>query len=493
MVKVKQRLCLRNRQDLFKLDESSIIYFKYFTLISLLIGNIFIYINKLLLTFASPWNIIIVEGDGNMDEDYLKKIDSLFGNNKELINKLTEEKRLLESLFLDNRIPEEFKKDLLEPYNTLTEVIDKRVNIYRFLKESKEVPNLVGLLYNESQQNNIKSILKNLQELSERRKINIICFNLRDVNIQDGLVEGLLIVDSSITHRTVSIPKCTINIGYYSKSENINKVKQMYMMYDSIVVNPVNIFNQAVVFDVLSAIPDIKDCILPVSTLSPSILSEYLINSNMVFLLPERGLYNNVAIRIEKHSQNEKDNCSIETGSSRQYCSENDLYACIKKMIGNKKYVAVQGKKALLWNDAPLEARVYVQKGITGKWSVTKMISKNEIFLKDSIYKDTVDELEKTLLNIIPDKIGDIMQSLESYSLNICSYLEYYFLHLGNCTVDFIIDSEGKTSFIGFGGWDKKNYLFKLNGNHVWDKYIANSIDYLIYLENTEKQDGRFV
>lgn len=428
-----------------------------------------------------------------MDADYLKKIDALFGSNKQLINKLAEEKRLLDSLFLDNRIPEEFKTDLLEPYNTLTEVIDKRMNIYRFLKESKEVPNLVGLLYNESQQNYLNSILKNLQELSESKNINIICFNLKNVNIQDGLVEGQLVVGSSITHCIVSIPKCTINIGHYSKSENINKIKQMHIMHDSIVVNPVNIFNQAVIFDVLSAMPDIKDCIPPVSTLSPSILSEYLLNSNMVFLLPERGHHSNVAIRIEKHSQNGKDNCSIKTGSSRQYCSENDLYAYIKKMIGNKKYVAVQGKETLLWNDAPLEARVYVQKGIRGKWRVTEMISKNEIFYKDSIYKDTVDELEKTLLKVIPNKTGDIMQNLESYSLNICSYLDYYFLHLGNCTVDFIIDSEGNAFFIGFGGWDKKNYLFKLNGNYAWDKYITKSIDYLIYLKNAEEQDGRFV
>ena len=162
-------------------------------------------------------------------------------------------------------------------------------------------------------------------------------------------------------------------------------------------------------------------------------------------------------------------------------------------MIGNQTYVAVQGGKTRLWNGAPLEARVYVQKGITGKWSVTKMISKNEIFLKDSIYKNTVDELEKTLLNIIPDKIEAVIQSLEAHSLNICSYLDYYFSHLGNCMVDFIIDGEGKTFFIGFGGWDKKNYLFKLNSNHIGDKYIANSIDYLIYLKNTEKQDGRFV
>jgi hypothetical protein len=162
-------------------------------------------------------------------------------------------------------------------------------------------------------------------------------------------------------------------------------------------------------------------------------------------------------------------------------------------MITNKRYVAVQGKKTLLWNGAPLEARVYVQKGISGIWGVTEMIAKNEIFLKNSIYKDTVDELERTLLNVIPNRVGAIMEKLEILSLNICTYMDYYLLNLGSCTVDFIIDEEGTPFIIGFGGWDQKNYLFKLNGKHLWDKYIANSVEYLLYLKHIEKQEGSLI
>ena len=162
----------------------------------------------------------------------------------------------------------------------------------------------------------------------------------------------------------------------------------------------------------------------------------------------------------------------------------------VKKMIANKKYVVVQGKKTLLWNGAPLEARVYVQKGITGMWSITEMISKNEMFLKDSIYKDTADELERVLLDIIPNRATDIKGKLEKYSLNACSYLDYYFSYLGSCSVDFIIDEQGNPFIIGFGGWDQKDYLFKLNGKHTWDKYLANSIEYLLYLKYSVGQEG---
>lgn len=428
-----------------------------------------------------------------MEKDFLKGIDSLFDNNKEIINKLEEEKRLLESLFLDNRIPEELKMDILEPYSALAEVIDRRVEIYRSLKQTKEIPNLVGLLYNETKQKYTSSILKNLQQLSEKRGINIICFTLANVNIQEGLVEGLLVIGSLITHQTVSLPKCIFNIGHYLKTGNIGKIKQMSQVYGSKVVNSVNIFNQAVVFDILSAVSSIKECILPVSSLTPSILSEYLETSNTIFLLPERGFYNKPAIRIEKYSANKRNNCSIETGGNTQYCGEKNLYTYVKKMISSKKYLAIQGKKTLLWNGSPLEARVYIQKGITGTWAITEMIAKNEIFLKDSIYKYTVDELEKTLINIVPNKIEDIIRDLENFSVNICSYLDYYFIYLGSCILDFVIDEDGKPFLLAFGGWDLKDYLFKLNDNSNWEKYLSNSVDYLLYLKDSESQDGSII
>jgi len=418
-------------------------------------------------------------------KDFLKEVDSLFNNNKELIDKLGEEKRLLENLFLDNRIPDEFKRDLFTPYNTLTKVVEKRVDIGKSLKQAKKISNLIGILYNETQYTYLMSIFKNLQRLSKRKNISIICFTLGNVNLDEGLVKGLVVDTSSIADRIVSIPECTFNIGRYSKPGNIDKIKQMNMLYSSTVINPINIFNQVVIFDILSSVQAIKESILPVSTLSPTIISEYLSNSNTVFLLPERRVYDAPAFKIEKDLQNKMNNFSIETGGSCEYCSEKNLYMYVKKMIANKRYVALQGKKTILWNGAPLEARVYVQKGLTGKWSITEMIAKNEIFLKDSIYKDTVDELDRTLINIIPDSAKAIMQKLAGISLNICSYMDYYLSNLGNCSVDFIIDAEGNPFIIGFDGWDYKNYLFKLNGKNSWDKYITNCVDYLLYLKHS--------
>jgi hypothetical protein len=69
----------------------------------------------------------------------------------------------------------------MAPYNALVEVVDRRVDIYKTLKRVKKETNLVGFLYNETQQKYMKSIVKKLQELSERRNVKIVCLRLRNV------------------------------------------------------------------------------------------------------------------------------------------------------------------------------------------------------------------------------------------------------------------------------------------------------------------------
>lgn len=426
-----------------------------------------------------------------MDSDFSKDLDTLFDNSKNLMGKLTKEKQSLQDIFIDNSVPDEFKEDILGSYNDLDEVIDKISYIYQSLKKYKDVPELVGLLYNEQQDKHLNNILKNLKEMLNKTDMKVICFTLNNVNLEEGLVRGTIVSDSLITESKVSIPKFIFNIGNYTKSYNINKIKKMYMEYGLKVINPVNVFNQSIVFDILSSVSVFKRCTFPSSTISPSIILEYFKNTNKVFLIPEKGFNDNIAIIIEKYIENGEIRFCIRNGSNRKYCSPKNLYENIRKIILNKKYIALKGCETLLWNNYPLEARVYVQKGINGKWGVTKIIGKNDIFTKDPIYGDTIDEVNRILPRIIPGKADIVMKNLKNYSINICLYMEYYFLNIGSCVVDFVIDENGNPFLIFFGGFDQNNYLFELNGKNVWGKYITNSIEYLIYLNKVEKNEGK--
>jgi hypothetical protein len=418
-------------------------------------------------------------------------IDNLFDNNKEIIDKLMEEKRLLESIFLDNRTPKQFKKELLAPYNALSEMVSNRLDVNRVIMKSKEKLNIVGILYNENQQRYISSVIRNLQNVADRKKVSILLFTIDNVDLNNGLVTGTLISDSIVKEITIAIPQFIYNTGYYTKPSNRNKIKQLCMTYGSIVVNPINTFNQAVVFDILSSLPNSKDFILPFSRLTPSVLEEYLNFSNSIFLVPESGLIRSAAIRIEKSRNPEENHIIVYVGKNRHYFNGDNCFQDIKKMLGNKEYMVIQGRRSLMWNDSPLEGRVYIQKDISGKWNVTDIIAKNEIFFKDSMFKDTTDDLRKALLDSCPDEdeVEETIEHLANYSKNTCVYLDYYFSQLGSCTLDFIIDKRGMPYLIHFGGWDQKDYLFRLNDNNSWGKYISNSIDYLIFLKSEDERE----
>ncbi len=418
-----------------------------------------------------------------MNRGFLKEIRDLFLINKKMLHCLLREKKLFENLFLDNSIPEDTKYKLLDTYNPLMEVIDKRFLIHSSFLEINKIPDLLGILYNKTQEDYLNLFSKNLQNLSNKRNIHMICFTLENVNLEKDLVEGLLIEKTSMRYQSVTMPKFILNIGTYSKFSKKTKINQLMKMQGYLLINPINNLNQAVLFDILSSLPAIKNCILPFSTLSFLIISEYLSNSNRIFLLPEiRGL-NPSAIQIEKKSLKSNSKYSIKTREKHQYCNKDKLYFHVQKLIRNKRYLVVQGKDLLFWNGVPLEARVYIQKGIAGKWSITKMIGKNEIFLKDSLVYDTVDELETLLVKIIPEKVDCIIKNLANLSLNICTFLDYYIPNFGNFMLDFIFDEEGSPFILHVGGWDSKNYLLRLNGKNLWDQYIRNAIDYLLFLQ----------
>jgi hypothetical protein len=425
-----------------------------------------------------------------MKSGNFKEIDDLYENNKAIIDKLMNEKKLLENVFLDNRLQERFKKDLFQTYRAIDEIIEKRSELDAMLRKTKEIPGAVGVIYNKIQQRYISYIIQALKKASISKQIDIICFTIDKVDIQSGLVNGIVISGDICEHRCTAIPSAICNIGCHSGVESKSKIKQLSSVHNAVVVNPVNIFNQAIMFDIVSSLPNSKVFLLPFAKLTPSIINEYFKDTEYVFLIPERGIYDNKSIKIKKRSETEDGGYSIEAEGTLRFCSKDELFRKINGILGNKKYMVMKGSKVLNWNGSPLEARIYVQKGITGKWNITEMIAKNEIFSNASKYKDIIDNLNTVLLYTAPEKIKAIESLLASYSMNICVYLEHHIPGIANCTIDFIIDENGMPFFTHFGGWEQKDFLYKLNGENIWDKYMNCSIDYLIYLKMKKEKGG---
>lgn len=420
--------------------------------------------------------------ENHLDEHNLfEQTETIFDNSRKIIEMLLNEKKMLESVFLDNRIPEQFKKDLLTSYKTLGEVYEKRTEFNNKLKKTKSIVNSIGILHNKKQKTYIDNITIYLKMLSENKNMSILCFTIDNLDLQQELVSGDLIDKEGIKQCTTSIPPLIYNIGCYSKYINIKKIKHLYMVNNIIIVNPVNRFNQMVIFDILNSLSCSKNFLQSFEKFSPSALKKYLKKYNSIFLIPEKEMIKRLIIKVFKNPDSDN-KYIIDLGNNHQTCTEKKLFQNIKNMTGNNKFIIMKGFNTLNWNNVPLESRVYAQKDITGKWTITEMIAKNEIFLNNSIYKDTVDELTRVLLNIIPDQTDIIIEKLSNYTKNICSYLDYYFSELGSCTLDFALDETGNPYIFNFSGWEQKDFLFMLNNNDSWLNYLYKSIDYLIYL-----------
>lgn len=427
-----------------------------------------------------------------MKNDYFDEIDFLYENNRNLMGLLENEKRILEKIFLDNRVPEQFKKDLIQPYGALEEIIDKRSRRDHFLVNSKEMPGCIGILYNLRQQKHMISILKDIQDIAVRRNIRILFFTIDNIDLQERSVTGTMISDHIEYACKTAIPKYIYNTGTQLKLKNKDKIKQLHMVYNVTVINPVNLFNQSVVFDILSSLSSSREFIYPSALFSPSVINDYLkdADSDSLLLIPEDYRSNESSARIEKVPYGSHNSCIIYIGGSKQTCDEEELFPAINKMLNGGKYIMMRGKKTLNWNNAPLEARIFMQKDITGEWNVTAMMAKSERFSADNTYAEPADGLEKVLLEIAPDDIETTEDLLSKYSRNICVYLDFYFPFLGSCTLDYIFAENHRPYLIGVCGVDQKNDLYRSDGKNSWNKYMNNAIDYLLYLKETKEKEA---
>jgi hypothetical protein len=416
----------------------------------------------------------------------IKDVDTLFENNKEIIERLMVEKKQLENVFLDNGIPEKYKTELLNTYNTLAVIIEKRNEMDKQLYKSNEIQNFVGILYNKSQQKYMKKMVKNLENIGNSRNVRIICFTIDNLDMENNSVCDAEVIGATELE-AYTIPKYIYNIGYHTKTENVKKIKQLHTIYDVTVINPKNMFSQSVIFDILSSLSNSKSYLLPFSNLSQETVVEYLNKSDVIYLIPERGLIKSSAIKIEKDSFNKEGKIQVEVGNSKTDCSKQELFKRIKEIIKGGRYFILESKSMLGWNGTPLEVRVYVQKGIAGRWSVTHMLAKNELFSNDSMYKDTVENFETVLKKRWPSYIESITEKLTNYSVNTSVYLQYYLANLGSCYLDFIIDDKGAPYLFNFGGWEQTDFLLKLNNQNPWLKYLSNCIDYMVFLKKEKE------
>ncbi|SDK73080.1 YheC/YheD family protein [Natronincola ferrireducens] len=422
-----------------------------------------------------------------MEDNVFNKLERLKDNSTQINTSLLYEEELLKEISLDRNITSLFKEklEMIERFNNEVRVARREIhknilNIKRQYIEETSVE--LGVLYGVKEKKSLFKILQIFKTIAEEYKVNIICFRLSDIDIENHLVKGIFISSKDIKDTISKIPPLIYNMGYYTKSSNIKKMKQLRRGKNINVINPINRFNQYIIFDIISALYKETSVLLPYTMFSQPNLYNYLEKYNSIYLFPEKMIDRRKTIIIQKKQHG----YSVVIGANKKIFIAKNLYEYVLKVIQNKKYFIMKAPKAIKIKNTPLETRVYVQKNKNGNWEVTEMLAKCQWFYEDSIYQDVSYQLDEVLSMLIPQKSKEVENNLKEDALNISSYLEFYLNNIGSCILDFIITEEGHNHLIYFGGWEDKDFMLKLENKSSWGRYFKNAIDYLIHLRNSK-------
>lgn len=136
----------------------------------------------------------------------------------------------------------------------------------------------------------------------------------------------------------------------------------------------------------------------------------------------------------------------------------------------------------LKWGNSVFDIRILMQKDGSGEWKVSGDLSRVAvpgIFVTNVCKK--ICYAEEALVHVGMDP-SEVMKKLESTSLTVARLLERHFVMLGEISVDFALDSEGKIWIIEVNGKPDRNLFFALRDEALIQRILVRPFEYACYL-----------
>lgn len=337
-----------------------------------------------------------------------------------------------------------------------------------------------GFLYDAKKQQHVfQRMIDQFKQLSEEYNVKILLFTLENLNIEEQIIYGTIITGNEIRQEHVTLPPLIYNFALHYTANKIEIMRNLRKIESITVINPINQFIQGIIYEMLTSLRDSQQFLLPSAPFKDSILTDYLNKKyQTLFLLPEKTFHLPKAVIIKNFK---KSNYMIYIGQNRQICEKDDLLEYIKKMINNKKYVLMKGIECLQWGEGPLEARIYLQKGSDGEWSITTMTAKRGLFSRDTFYDTKINNIFNGLTS---DQNKEIEQRLADVSLRIGKFLDFHIPLLGSCTIDYIFDKNYCPYLVYVGGFEQNQDLFLSMDLAEQLNLLNKAFCYLLFLKN---------
>ena len=328
-----------------------------------------------------------------------------------------------------------------------------------------------------------KKYLNLYQSYAEKYKIQLFAFTPRDINWQKKYITGLELNKKKWLKTTFPFPVVVYNQGYGGEKNVIPKLEKYIGKNNCF--NHVNKFNKWETYQILKRKTELQKYLPATSLYSSVYINEMLKKYKVLYLKPCYGSQGKDVYKIELTPNGDIKFYYHAISSKETFKNRTQLEDKIKTIVGNNQFIIQQEVPMTKYSGNHFDIRVLVQKNSKGNWSISNIVSRipNKFFYNTSLFQK-VEITENILkeLSFSKSKIKSVIKTLHDISIRVSKSLEDNLGHLGELSVDFGLDQEGKITIIEVNGKpQKKIYDYLVNPN-IKKAIYKRPMQYALYL-----------
>ena len=341
---------------------------------------------------------------------------------------------------------------------------------------------LIGILVANRRKR--KAILKRYQRHHDL-KLRLCAFTPRDIRWKSKRVVGLCREGYNWKVKKLPFPKAVYNRCYNKKTKTIQRLKNKIGSHR--IFNAINFFSKWDIYKVLDQ-SFLKSFVPDTFLYREENLLQQLLQYKLIYIKPVYGNRGKSVHRIEL-MENGEFHISLHSMAPAYVCrSPEDFQETIHQLLGNGLFIVQQGIRSRFLDQQLFDLRVLVQKNRHGNWAVSTIASRltYEHYFNTSIYSDIYD-----FTQMIP-RIGPIseliLQSLHQKSINVAQLVEAQIGLLGEVSVDYILDENGKLWIIELNGSPQKSIYDDMENFQDEKVIYQRPIEYAYFLSRLRKK-----
>lgn len=327
-------------------------------------------------------------------------------------------------------------------------------------------------------------VLKNPKPISHYESAaglgaNLLLFRPPEIIWEEQKIKGLLFRDGVWEKAYCPFPSAVYNRCYSSKSSLAKKLESI--IGKGKVFNHITRFNKWKIYCILKT-SEVHGYLPDTYRYTQNDMLDLLHEYKKLVLKPSRGYLGRSVYRLEI-ARNSELQLFFKTNLPRlTTTNETDFGEEIKKITGTRSFILQQFINLEEKDKQVYDIRMIVQKNSLGKWEVSggcSRLSLANYYLTNTPRR--VKSLDEIIAedNLVSEKI---IEQIKNISLKTAIRIEEGLGHLGEISVDFGLDSQGKPWIIEANGKPQKILIDRLRDDELSARVYLRPLEYALYL-----------